>query len=178
MGRMNATPEPVTAPLAYASDGDPNPWRQRAGTWGVFALIIGIARGAVSFLWAVQSFGPRIGVVRPRRLEGGEVWIGLLYVAALLCSILLVCGAAVFLARRRGGRLIAVAAVFLAILSIGTGAGRAVLELSNYQRGASLPIHVSIWAAVRASEGLLEGMFHLVLAWPFMKMAGWMPKKS
>jgi len=169
---MNAMPEPVSAPLAYASGGDPNPWRQMAGAWGVFALFVGIVRGALSLLWAVQSFGPRIGLVRPRPLESSEVSIGLLSVAVLLCSILLVLSSAVFLTRRRGGGLIALAALLLATLSIATGASRAVFELSNYRRGTPLPYYVLIWVAVRASEGLLEGTLNIMLAWPFMKMAG------
>jgi hypothetical protein len=170
---MNRIPEPVSGPLAYASGDDPNRWRQAAGALGVFALFIGIARGALSSLWAVQSFGPRIGLVRPRALDSRELWIGPLHVAALLCSILLVCGAAAFLTRRRGGSLIALAALLLAILSIVTGASRAVFELSNYQRGAPIPFYVLIWAAVRASEGLLEATFLVMLAWAFMKMGGW-----
>ena len=170
---MNRIPEPVSGPLEYASDYDPNSWRQGAGALGVFALFIGVFRAALSALWAVQGFGPRIGLVRPRALYSHELWIGGLHVAALLCSILLVCGAAAFLTRRRGGSLIALAALLLAILSIVTGASRAVFETSNYGRGAPIPFYVLTWAAVRASEGLLEGTFHMMLAWAFVKMEEW-----
>jgi hypothetical protein len=169
---VSPLPASPQEPLAYASlGGEVDPWRHAARAWAVFALMVGIVRLTVCALRVAQAFGPRIGMVRRRVLLPREVWVGALYLTALLCSLVLVIGALAFLINRRGRVTIVIAALLLASLSVILAIIYAAGEVANYRLSAALPpVYVLNWVAIRALEGLAEAMLFVVLAWPFLKL--------